>query len=397
LPVPKPVPSPSLILTTLALAVYFVGAVEFMLAPMLTPLASAFAAKPAAIAWLVSAYAVSYAVLAPLIGLLSDRIGRRRLLLPALALFAADALAVAFAPSLTFAIVARVLGGAAGAALTPTAFALIAETVPEDRQAGAMGLVLFGLTLGIATGPTFAGLLTDAFDWRAPFMAVACGSLVVLALATCTLPASVARQGRALKASAASLLDGAILRPNLSKGFWLGATIAGFLISGEVLRSRYGLSTSMVGLSVTAFGIGLAAGNLAIGRLTTWVGRPETVLIFAIALIFGTQSAFLAIDSSLGLGIGLLALWGFASGLAAPANTAIQASRAGPDAGFVLASSESMNNGALLVLAPVVAGWIGRGDTVGAAILLGACTLAALGINLVDRRLRRKVLQSAAA
>lgn len=78
-----------------------------MLAPMLTPLASAFAAKPADIAWLVSAYAVSYAVLAPLIGLLSDRIGRRRLLLPALALFAADALAVAFAPSLTFAIIAR--------------------------------------------------------------------------------------------------------------------------------------------------------------------------------------------------------------------------------------------------------------------------------------------------
>ena len=131
---PKPAPSPSLILATLALAVYFVGAVEFMLAPMLTPLALAFAAKPADVVWLVSAYAVSYAVLAPLIGLHSDRIGRRRLLLPALALFAADALAIAFAPSLTFAIIARILGGAAGAALTPTAFALIAETVSEDPK-----------------------------------------------------------------------------------------------------------------------------------------------------------------------------------------------------------------------------------------------------------------------
>jgi multidrug resistance protein len=389
---PKPTPSPSLILATLALAVYFVGAVEFMLAPMLTPLASAFAAKPADIAWLVSAYAVSYAVLAPLIGLLSDRIGRRRLLLPALALFAADALAVAFAPSLTFAIIARILGGAAGAALTPTAFALIAETVPEDRQAGAMGLALFGLTLGIATGPTFAGLLSDAFDWQAPFIAVACGCLAVLVLAARILPPSVARQGRPLKASAARLLDGDILRPNLSKGFWLGATIAGFLISGEVLRNRYGLSTSMVGLSVTAFGVGLAAGNLAIGRLTAWAGRPETVLIFAIALIFVTQSTFLATDPSLGLAIGLLALWGFASGLAAPANTAIQASRAGSDAGFVLASSESMNNGALLVLAPIVASWIGDGDTINAAILLGVCTLVALGVNLVDRQSRTKAL-----
>jgi multidrug resistance protein len=383
---PKPTSSPSLILATLALAVYFVGAVEFMLAPMLTPLASAFAAKPADIAWLVSAYAVSYAVLAPLIGLLSDRIGRRRLLLPALALFAADALAVAFAPSLVFAIVARILGGAAGAALTPTAFALIAETVPEERQAGAMGLVLFGLTLGIATGPIFAGLLTDAFDWQAPFIAVASGCLAVLALAARILPTSVARQGRPLMASAARLLDGTILRPNLSKGFWLGATIAGFLISGEVLRNRYSLSTSVVGLSVTAFGIGLATGNLAIGRLTAWAGRPETVLISAITLILVTQSAFLATEPDLGVAIVLLALWGFASGLAAPANTAIQASRAGSDAGFVLASSESMNNGALLVLAPIVASWVGQSHTVSTAILLGACTLAALGVNLIDRR-----------
>jgi len=363
-----------------------------MLAPMLTPLASAFAAKPADIAWLVSAYAVSYAVLAPLIGLLSDRIGRRRLLLPALALFAADALAVAFAPSLTFAIIARILGGAAGAALTPTAFALIAETVPENRQAGAMGLVLFGLTIGVATGPTFAGILTDTFDWQAPFIVVAIGCFVVLVLAARTLPPSVARRGRPLKASAARLLDGAILRPNLSKGFWLGAAIAGFLISGEVLRNRYGLSTSMVGLSVTAFGVGLAVGNLAIGRLTAWAGRPETVLIFAIALIFVAQSAFLATDPGLGFAVGLLALWGFASGLAAPANTAIQASRAGSDAGFVLASSESMNNGALLVLAPIVASWVGGGDTASAAILLGVCTLAALGINLIDRQYRPAAL-----
>jgi predicted MFS family arabinose efflux permease len=188
------------------------------------------------------------------------------------------------------------------------------------------------------------------------------------------------------------LLDGAILRPNLSKGLWLGATIAGYLISGEVLRSRYGLSTGVIGLSVAAFGFGLAAGNLAVGRLTAWAGRPETVLVFAIGLIFFTQSAFLATESSRVSAIILLALWGFASGLAAPANTAVQASRAGSDAGFVLASSESMNNGALLVLAPVVASWIGRADTVNAAILLGACTLAALAVNLLDQRSRPKIL-----
>ncbi|MBS1164408.1 MAG: arabinose transporter permease, partial [Proteobacteria bacterium] len=74
------------------------------------------------------------------------------------------------------------------------------------------------------------------------------------------------------------------------------------------------------------------------------------------------------------------------------ANTAIQASRAGSDAGFVLASSESMNNGALLVLAPIVASWIGGGDTASTAILLGVCSLTALGVNLADRRSRAGAL-----
>jgi predicted MFS family arabinose efflux permease len=106
----------------------------------------------------------------------------------------------------------------------------------------------------------------------------------------------------------------------------------------------------MVRLSVTAFGLGFADGNLAIWRRTAWADRPETVPIFAIVLIVVSQSVFLTTDPSLGFAVGLLALEGFASGLAAPANTAIQASRVGAHAGFVLLSSKSMNNDEQLAL-----------------------------------------------
>ena len=82
-------PSPFL-LPVLALAVCMVGAAEFMLAPMLAPLASAFDTSPTHAAGLVSAYALSYAAAAPLMGWLSDRAGRRRVLLAAMLLFAAD-------------------------------------------------------------------------------------------------------------------------------------------------------------------------------------------------------------------------------------------------------------------------------------------------------------------
>jgi predicted MFS family arabinose efflux permease len=382
----KPKPHPSILLATLALVVYFVGTVEFMLAPMLAPLAEAFHVPVSSAAWLVSGYALSYAALAPFVGLLSDRLGRRRLLLPALVLFAADALVLTLAPNISFAIGFRILGGVAGAALTPTAFALISELVPPEKQAGAMGFVLFGLTLGITTGPTIAGLLTDQFGWRAPFLAITAGCLIVFGLAFAVLPRSTSGEGRSLKASAARLLDGAILRPNLCKGAWLGSAIAGFLISGEVLRMRYGLGTGSVGMAVAVFGIGLAAGNLAVGRL----GKPQSVLPSAIGLILVAQSLFLGVALPLVPALVLLGLWGLGCGLAAPANTAIQASRADADAGFVLASSETMNNGVLLVLMPVVALWSSQGETVAVAGLLGAVVAFGGAISLMDLAAMRR-------
>ncbi|WP_155983505.1 MFS transporter, partial [Nitratireductor aquibiodomus] len=88
--------SSRLFLPVLALVVFFVGATEFMIAPMLTPIGTAFGASPAAASWLISGYALSYALGAPLIGLIAHRIDRRMLLAVALALLAADGLAVAF-------------------------------------------------------------------------------------------------------------------------------------------------------------------------------------------------------------------------------------------------------------------------------------------------------------
>lgn len=377
---PNSKPPLPLLLAALTLAVYFVGAVEFMLAPMLTPLAAAFRVPLSSAAWLVSGYALSYAALAPFIGLLSDRLGRRRTLLPALLLFAADALVLTLAPTLSLAIAFRMLGGAAGAALTPTVFALLAETTRPEKQAGAMGLVLFGLTLGAATGPTLAGTLTDHFGWRAPFLSVAAGCLGVFALASWIVPAAVARPARGLKASATRLLEPAILRANLCKGAWLGATIAGFLISGEALRARYGLGTGAVGSALAVFGAGLAIGNLAIGRL----GPPQRVLPAAIGLIFVALCLFFAAPLPLAPALILLGACGFGCGLAAPANTAIQASRAGADAGFVLASSETLNNGLSLVLTPIVTRWIVDGSNVAVAIVLGGAVAVGGAIGLVD-------------
>ena len=85
------------LLSVLSLSVFFVGASEFMLAAMLNPLGAAFGTDTAQTTWLISSYALAYAIAAPILGHLSDRVDRRRLLLIALLSFSVDGLGIAFA------------------------------------------------------------------------------------------------------------------------------------------------------------------------------------------------------------------------------------------------------------------------------------------------------------
>ncbi|WP_457582339.1 MFS transporter [Ensifer canadensis] len=341
-------------LFTLALTVYFVGATEFMLTAILTPQAVAFDTSPAAASWLVSGYALSYAIAAPVFGILSDRIDRRRLLLVSLVLFALDGIALTLAPTFAVAVVLRILGGLASAALIPTAFALISETMPTERQAAAMGTAMLGMTLGIAFGPAFAGLLTQAFGWRAPFLATASGCLCVFGVGLRVIPASVqpkisARSERAWFRSAA------ILRPLLAKAGWNGTAVVAFLLAGEVLRQRHGLDTGEVGLAVSAFGVGLGLGNLAIGPAGRLAGRDEVVLLGATVLVALAVVLFMLVPLPLGGALLSLLAWGLALGLAAPSSTAILARRACAQKGQVLALSESLNNVVILAALPAAA------------------------------------------
>ena len=206
-------------LLVLAVVVFFVGAVEFMLSAMLGPLAEAFQTSAAGASWLISSYAFSYALAAPVFGYLSDRIDRVRLLLFALPAFAIDGMGIALAPNLEVAMALRVFGGIASAVLIPTAFALVSEIVPRERQAGAMmGLVMFGMTLGIALGPALAGLLTAWSDWRTPFLAIAGGCMVAFPIGLKTAPRR--HSGRAAAGSRLFHWFGnwRILRPLIAKG-----------------------------------------------------------------------------------------------------------------------------------------------------------------------------------
>lgn len=377
-----------LLLPVLALAVFFVGATEFMLSAMLSPLAAAYDTTPAHASWLVSSYAFSYGVAAPIFGFLSDRIDRRRLLLVSLVLFALDGFTLTVAPSFGAAIALRIFGGLASAALIPTAFALVADIIPAHRQSAAMGAVMVGMTFGIVTGPVIAGILTEAFDWRAPFHTTAAGCLLTFAIAYRVIPERMARHPEMKRRRLFDwIAKGSIARPLVAKGLWNGTGVAGFLLAGEVLRQRYGLSIGIVGVSVSAFGLGLLLGNLGVGRAVRLFRGDERTLMAALLLLSIAVGTFMIAPMPLEGGLACLLVWGLALGLAAPISTSMLAIRSEDDKGQVLSASESLNNLTILAVLPIAATQLEKAGSARTMLVFGVTLAIAALLTIADRRI----------
>src|SRR6202162_3098102 len=144
---------------------------------------------------LVVAYGVMLFFCAPLLGALSDRFGRRPLLLWSLLGLGLHFLLLAIAPSLALMLLARIVGGTAGASFS-VANAYASDVTPPDRRAKSFGLVGAAFGLGFIFGPMVGGLL-GSVDLHLPFFAAAGLSLVNAAYGFFILPESLPSDRRA--------------------------------------------------------------------------------------------------------------------------------------------------------------------------------------------------------
>lgn len=121
--------------------------------------------------WLLTTYAVLQFICGPIMGNLSDRFGRRPVLLGSLAAFAFDYMLMGFAPTLAWLFLGRAIAGVAGAVYSP-AMAYIADVSPPEKRAQSFGVMGAAFGLGFIIGPMIGGLLGELGP-RAPFFAAA--------------------------------------------------------------------------------------------------------------------------------------------------------------------------------------------------------------------------------
>ncbi|MFI7433028.1 MFS transporter [Micromonospora haikouensis] len=136
----------------------------------------------AGVQWVVNGYNATFASFMLATGALADLLGRRRVYATGLALFAVAGLAGAFVDDIVLLDAARVLAGIGAAAAATSAAALLAGAFQGAGQARAFSLFGTAIGAGLAFGPSIAGLLIEAFGWRAVFVAPALVACAVLGL-----------------------------------------------------------------------------------------------------------------------------------------------------------------------------------------------------------------------
>jgi MFS family permease len=167
----------TVLLSTVALPVSLTGA-----SVALPDIGRDLHAGLAGVQWVVNGYNATFASFMLATGALADLFGRRRVYALGVAVFAAGGLLATVADGIVLLDVARALAGVGAAAAATSASALLAGAFTGRARARAFGLFGTAIGVGLAFGPSLAGLLIEGFGWRAVFAAPALAACAVLAL-----------------------------------------------------------------------------------------------------------------------------------------------------------------------------------------------------------------------
>ena len=279
--------TPALAITILSAANFVIGMGAFMVIGMLNPVAEDFALSPARAGWMMTIYALAYAVLSPVLVALTGRVGRRRVLAFGLALFAAANAVASLAGSEAGLLAARGLAAAGAGLVTPVTAAVAANLAVPERRARALASVFFGLTLAQVLGVPVGSWIAYTFGWRWAFAIVALLAFPITALIWTRIPAGMSVPPVTLGDLGRTLLN---LRHLLTVSFttvFLGSIYVVYTYLAPLLTAQMGFGRDGIALVLLIFGIGAVVGNLAGGQLTDRIGATRTLLILALS-----QAAF---------------------------------------------------------------------------------------------------------
>ena len=290
--------------------------------PSLPAMTAHFATDYGIMQLAVSLYLAMTAILQLFVGPISDRFGRRRVLLWSFVVFILATFGCMLAPTIEVFLVFRMMQSVVAAGLVLSR-AIVRDMVPQDEAASMIGYVTMGMALVPMVAPMIGGALDQAFGWQATFWFLSLAGLGVMLLTFFDLGETAPGGGRSFAAQFADY-------PELltSRRFW-GYVFAAAFASGAffaflggapfVASDVYGLDAFWSGVGFGAPAIGYATGNFISGRYSVRVGINRMIQTGSVISFLGLATAsalsamglsgpilFFAFCTFVGLGNGLV-------------------------------------------------------------------------------------------
>jgi DHA1 family bicyclomycin/chloramphenicol resistance-like MFS transporter len=269
--------------------------------PSMSSMVDYFATDAARVQMTLMSFLFAFATAQLVYGALSDRYGRRVVLLFGLAIFAAATVLSIFAQTIETLIAARVLQGFGAASSAVIGRAIIRDLFGREQTAKVMAYVAMAMGLAPAFAPIIGGYLEEVYDWRGSFIVIAIFAIVMLVLTWCLLEET--------NKYTAQNSVGALV-PGIMRGYakllrsreYLGYVITGSFVFGGIFSFMAGAPFVIIDilgrsplefgvLSVTAVG-GYMAGSFFTSRTTERLGI-ERLMIVGIAIMFAGAVLFL--------------------------------------------------------------------------------------------------------
>jgi MFS transporter, DHA1 family, purine base/nucleoside efflux pump len=372
----------------LAAGAFAVGTSAYVVSGVLPAVSAELDVSVTAAGQLTTAFALAYAVSAPLLATVTARWERRRLLLAALLVAALGNALSAVATTYPLLLGGRIVAALGAAAFTPAATLFATALRPPAERGRAVAIVFGGMTVALALGVPIGSLLAGGIGYRGVFALVAAVSLATALAVRWQLPLMAGSPAVSLRERFAVAADRRVLTVLAITVLGVVATMAVYIYVVPLLTVTTGLAGSTIGGLLLAYGLGAIVGNAWGGRATDRFGSLPTILAtmagFIVMIATLPLTATTAIGAALALFVWSMFTWSF--------NPPVQALllELAPSGGLVLSL-----NASAIYLGMGLAGLLGGVviDTAGALALpeVGAalglvCVVLVLALRAHTRR-----------
>ncbi|WP_037606696.1 MFS transporter [Streptacidiphilus rugosus] len=261
---------------------------RIVITPLLLPAAKGLHVSVPSVTGALTAYLLLFGLMQPVHGLISDAVGRVKVMCGALLGMCLADLLSAFAPDLWVLVLGRAIAGASAAALLPVAVAYVGDRVPFERRQRTVATVLAAGAVGTAGATVIAGVFTHLWSWRAAILLVAiCAPVLALWVARLPEAAVPKASGVGVVGRFAEVFRIRWFRFLVVFGLIEGAAMLGFFNFFNAALQAKGHSVLIAGFVTGSYGLAAVAGGMVVRALGQRVSAATLFAVGGVLLLAG--------------------------------------------------------------------------------------------------------------